>query len=90
MVLLVIHRSSVSSAEEIVTRFVQAKLDARVTAVTSPENGYFLAKTISETLPGIKLLPQSNGRDFSWAAVVREKRETWPIHYLLPGGAYIQ
>ncbi len=74
---------------EIAKRFVQEKLDARVTAVTSPEIGYFLAKTISETLPGIKLLPQSNGRDFSWAAAVREKRENWPIQYLLPGGAYI-
>ncbi len=74
---------------EIATRFVQEKVQARVTTVTAPENGYFLAKVVSETLPGIKLLPQSNGKDFSWAAVVREKQETWPIQYLLPGGGYI-
>jgi pimeloyl-ACP methyl ester carboxylesterase len=74
---------------EIAMRFVQGKLQARVTTVTAPEKGYFLAKAISETLPGTKLLPQSNGRDFSWATIVREKQETWPIQYLLPGGAYI-
>ncbi len=74
---------------EIATRFVRGTLDARVTTVTATGNGYFLAKTISETLPGIKLLSQSNGRDFSWANIVREKQETWPIQYLLPGGAYI-
>ena len=72
---------------EIATRFVQGKLQARVTAVTAPENGYFLAKAISETLPGIELFPQSNGNDFSWATIVREKQEIWPIQYLLPGGA---
>ena len=74
---------------EIATRFIQGKLGGRVSAVTAPENGYFLAKAISETLPGIELFPQSNGSDFSWATVVREKQEIWPIQYLLPGGAYI-
>ncbi|MDP9338539.1 MAG: acetylxylan esterase [Acidobacteriota bacterium] len=74
---------------EIATRFVRGTLDARVTTVTATGNGYFLAKTISETLPGIKLLPQPNDRDFSWATIVREKQEMWPIQYLLPGGAYI-
>jgi hypothetical protein len=75
---------------EIATRFVQGKLQASVTTVTAPGNAYFLAKAISEILPGIKLLPQSNAKDFSWAGVVSEKQEVWPIQYLQPGGAYIQ
>ena len=38
---------------EIATQFVQGKLQASVTTVTAPGNAYFLAKAISEILPGI-------------------------------------
>jgi pimeloyl-ACP methyl ester carboxylesterase len=74
---------------EIAERFAQEKLVMRVSAVTAPGEAFSLAKDISETLPGIALLPQPDGRSLSWAAIVREKQELWPIQYLMPAGAYI-
>jgi cephalosporin-C deacetylase-like acetyl esterase len=74
---------------EIAERFGQEKLAMRVSAVTAPGDAFSLAKDISETLPGIALLQQPDGRSLSWSAIVREKQEVWPIQYLLPAGAYI-
>jgi pimeloyl-ACP methyl ester carboxylesterase len=74
---------------EIASVFVREKLRANVTAVTSPGIGYTLAGAISETLPGIKLLPQSDAAILSWSELVRQRRELWPVQYLLPSGAYI-
>ena len=74
---------------EIAGRFAQEKFGERVSAVTAPGEAFSLAKDISETLPGIALLPQSDGRSLSWSTIVSEKQELWPIQYLLPDGAYI-
>ncbi len=74
---------------EIAARFTDEKLGVRVTAVTAPGNAYTLASAISETLPNIKLLPQTAGVILKWSEIVRQRREIWPIQYLLPSGAYI-
>jgi pimeloyl-ACP methyl ester carboxylesterase len=75
---------------EIATRFVQEHLGAgREVFVTGTGSAYTLAAAVSETLPGIKLLPQPNARLVKWSEIVDQKRELWPIQLLLPGGAYI-
>ena len=74
---------------EITTRFVREKLGLRVDAVTAPGNAYWLAKSISEILPGIALIPQADGYVETWSAIVLGKKEIWPIQYLMPSGAYI-
>jgi pimeloyl-ACP methyl ester carboxylesterase len=74
---------------EIAERFAQEKLAVRVSAVTASGEAFSLAKDISETLPGVALLPQPDGHSLSWAAIVQEKQEVWPIQYLMPAGAYI-
>jgi hypothetical protein len=74
---------------EIATRFVQSKVDSRAQiTVVGTNSAYTLASAISETLPGVKLLP-SEGQIIRWSELVNEKTELWPIQYLLPGGAYI-
>ncbi|MDQ1411077.1 MAG: hypothetical protein QOJ41_2812 [Acidobacteriaceae bacterium] len=75
---------------EIAARFADAKLGAHVTAVTAPGDAYTLAGAISETLPNIKLLQQADGAILKWSEIVRQRREIWPIQYLMPSGAYIQ
>ena len=65
------------------------KLGLQVETVTARENDYSLAKGISETLPGIALLPQADGHILTWSEIVNRKQEIWPIQYLLPSGAYI-
>jgi pimeloyl-ACP methyl ester carboxylesterase len=75
---------------EIASRFADARLGARVAAVTAPGNAYTLADAISETLPNIKLLPQADGVVVKWSEIVRQRREIWPIQYLMPSGAYLK
>jgi hypothetical protein len=75
---------------EIAGKFAGEKLGARVSAVAAPGEGYSLAKDISETLPGVQLLLQDAGKIVSWSGLVREKKEVWPIEFLLPGGAYVR
>ncbi len=73
-------------------RFAHEKLGAKTEAVTAPGDGYTLANAIAETLPGIKLLPLLPGSDakvLKWSEMVEQKREIWPIQYLLPSGAYV-
>jgi len=74
---------------EIAGRFAREKLGVKVEAVTAPDIGYTLASAIAETLPGVELLPRPGAQVLKWSDIVEQKRETWPIQYLLPSGAYI-
>lgn len=74
---------------EIARRFATQKLHANVVAVTASGDAYTLASAVPETLSGIKLLPEPNRKTLKWSEIVEQKRESWPIQYLLPSGAYI-
>jgi len=74
---------------EIARRFAAAKLNMNAVAVAAGGDAYTLANAIAETLPGISLLPEPNRKIMKWSEIVEGKRESWPIQYLLPGGAYI-
>jgi hypothetical protein len=75
---------------EITSRFVREKIDKQAEfSVTGIGDSYTLASAVSETLPNIKLVSQPNGRVLKWSELLEEKRELWPIQYLLPGGAYV-
>ena len=74
---------------EIARRFAREKLHVSVASVTAAGNAYTLASAISETLPGMNLLPEPNGNVLKWSEIVEQKSESWPIQFLLPGGAYI-
>ncbi len=74
---------------EIARQFADQKLHANVVAVTGVGHAYTLAGAIAETLPNIKLLPESNGKVLKWSEIVEQERESWPIQYLLPSGAYM-
>src|SRR6266436_966492 len=74
---------------EIASRFAREKLGAKVVAITAPSDAYTLASAIAETLPGIELFPRPDAKVLKWSEIVEQKREIWPIQYLLPSGAYI-
>lgn len=76
---------------EIVARFSRTVIAPNSTQifVTGDSEGYFLAQSVAETLPDIRLLPANNPRSFRWSEIVEHRQEIWPIQYLLPGGAYI-
>jgi len=75
---------------EIVSRFVRARLNPDQILVCARGEAYTLASAIADAVPGIRLLTQSGEKRIRWSEIVEEKRELWPIQYLLPGGAYIQ
>jgi hypothetical protein len=74
---------------EIVRRFAREKLGVTITAVTAPGDAYTLASAIAEVFPEVKLWPEPDSTVLRWSEMVRTKQESWPIEYLLPGGAYI-
>jgi cephalosporin-C deacetylase-like acetyl esterase len=75
---------------EIAARFVRGKIDDRSEfAITGVGDAYTLTSAVSETLPDIKLIPQSNAKVLKWSQLVNKKVELWPVQYLLPGGAYV-
>jgi hypothetical protein len=74
---------------EIASRFAREKLGAKTVAVMAPGDAYTLASAIAETLPDIELLPQPGTRVLKWSEIVEQKRENWPIQYLMPAGAYV-
>jgi cephalosporin-C deacetylase-like acetyl esterase len=75
---------------EIAARFSSARLGAKEIAVTAEGDAYTLARRIAETVHGIRLEPRPNERMMTWSEIVEQKRERWPIQFLLPGGAYVR
>jgi dienelactone hydrolase len=74
---------------EIAIRFSQLRLHAVLFSVASDEEGLTLANAIAETLPAVEPTPHPGAPIMKWSDLVIQKREQWPIQYLLPGGAYI-
>jgi hypothetical protein len=75
---------------EIAARFSRSELDrTQELTLTGIGSGYAVANSASEVLPAIKLLSQPDAQVMKWSEFVDQKRELWPIQFLLPGGAYI-
>jgi cephalosporin-C deacetylase-like acetyl esterase len=75
---------------EIVSRFAQFQLKAKEIEITATTDTKMLACEIVETLPNIQPKSKEDINGPSWSEIVKEKRELWPIQYLLPGGAFIR
>jgi cephalosporin-C deacetylase-like acetyl esterase len=75
---------------EIAARFSRVKLGAQRIVASGRGDGHALAKAASEVLPGVEWLAESGVEPFRWSEAVESLRETWPISYLLPGGAYLK
>jgi hypothetical protein len=74
----------------IAARFSRERLGAKRLAVGEIGEARTLAAAIAAAQPGIDLAPALAGNHaFSWAETVEGMREVWPIHYLVPGGAYV-
>jgi len=75
---------------EIAVRFSREKLHAGSFSIVSDPDSALLGSAIASTLPGVNSDPHPAGDIVKWSEVVLQRRELWPIQYLLPGGAYIQ
>ena len=74
---------------EIASRFIQKKTSANEFAVVGSGNASTLANAVAQTLPSFKLVPLPDGKILNWSELVNEKQESWPVQYLVPGGAYV-
>src|SRR5579864_6075707 len=74
---------------EIALRFSRSELRAGDFSVASDEEGFTLARALAETLPRVQQTPSPGARIIKWSDLLIQKREQWPIQYLLPGGGYI-
>jgi len=72
---------------EIATRYARLQLKSNKISIVGDSDAATLAASASEVLPEVTLLPQPNSQKIRWAQIVNEKREAWPIQYLVPGAA---
>jgi len=76
---------------EVAVRFARARLGAREVAIDGPGNARLLARAVAAALPDVALVrPATAEEAFDWTDAVESLRETWPIHYLVPGGASLR
>jgi len=75
---------------EIAIRFSRGKLHAGSFSIVSDPESAILAAAIASTLSSVSPGPHPAVEVMKWSELVLQRRELWPIHYLLPGGAYIQ
>ena len=74
---------------EIVSRFAREKLGLTRLVLAPSASARGLAAAAGQVLPGLEIEPAADVPPFRWADVVEQMRETWPIQYLLPGGALL-
>jgi hypothetical protein len=76
---------------EIAVRFARARLGAREVAIDAPGDARLLARAAADALPDVALVvPRGPEAAFSWAGAVEHMQETWPIQYLVRGGAALR
>jgi pimeloyl-ACP methyl ester carboxylesterase len=74
----------------IASGFAEEKLRVKITAVAAPGEAFTVAAAVAEMTPGIRLQRETDSALLQWDELVEKKQETWPIWFLVPGGAYIQ
>jgi hypothetical protein len=74
----------------IVARFARESLGAQRLTLFPRGEARALAEAVAETIPDVVLPPSPGSSAFRWSEAVEQMRETWPIQYLLPGGAYVR
>jgi hypothetical protein len=76
---------------EIAVRFARGRLGARKVAIDAPGEARLLARAAAAALPDVALVaPPGAEPSFSWKDAFEGGRETWPILYLVPGGASLR
>ena len=75
---------------EIAARFSRAHLNAARLSVAGDGDAFTLAHWAAKVLPDLELVAGPDSRVLDWAQLVEQQQETWPIQYVIPGGAYLQ
>jgi hypothetical protein len=75
---------------EVAARFARERLGATRVAVSGRGPARTWAAAVVRAVPGIEAGPGTDPSALDWAELVEGQREVWPIHQLLPFGAYVR
>jgi hypothetical protein len=75
---------------EIVARFAREKLGASHLYVSGRGPARTWAAAVARAVPDVEARPETDPSPLDWARRVEGAQENWPIHELLPGGAYVR
>ena len=75
---------------EIAILFATKQLQADSLSIVSDAESSILTNAIAGTLDTVKSRADTIPEAMKWSKLVLQRREQWPIEYLLPGGAFIQ
>jgi len=75
---------------EIAGRFARERLGASRVAVSGRGPARTWAAAVARAVPGIEAGPGADPSALDWAQLVEGLQADWPIHELLPGGAYVK
>ena len=75
---------------EIAGRFAREKLGASRVAASGRGPARTWAAAVARAVPGIEAGPGTDPTALDWSRRVEGLQESWPIHELLPGGAYVR
>jgi hypothetical protein len=75
---------------DVAARFARERLGATRVAVSGRGPARTWAAAVARAVPGVEAAPGTDPTALDWAALVEGQREIWPIHQLLPGGAYVR
>jgi hypothetical protein len=75
---------------EIAGRFARERLGASRVVVSGRGPAQTWAAAVARAVPGIEAGPGADASALEWAQLVEGLKEDWPIHELLPGGAYVK
>ena len=74
---------------EVAARFSRVRLGGDHIAVAGRGEAAAAALAASEALAGVEWQAEPGSRVFAWSEAVESLSESWPIQYLLPGGALV-
>jgi hypothetical protein len=75
---------------DLAARFAREHLGASRGAVSPRGEAGAWAAAVAKVVPGVEPGPGTEASALDWARRVEDLREAWPIHELLPGGAYVR
>jgi hypothetical protein len=75
---------------EIVARFARERLGASHLSVSGRGRARTWAAAVARAVPGVEAGPGTDPSTLDWARRVDGAQESWPIHELLPDGAYVR
>jgi len=75
---------------EIVSKFAREALAAGDLQVSGGKKADLLARSAAAVVPGLEYVRAADAEEMNWSRLVEDGSEDWPVHYILPRGAFVE